>query len=182
MTQYNGLPDNSVYGDTIGTHDFANPDSWVSQDNSIWELKPKPGQAIEILGVQMDFSEDIFIPQSGQAILIKFWIDGQNEPIRTHVYENMSKWISRSKKKTRTEFINIGGAITGPTYQFDLDFALPLPVLWSSSGFDGIGFPKINRMTVEIDGNIPYKKNSVRNINAEMAVARYFVQVYSEEE
>jgi hypothetical protein len=177
--QYNGLPDITKRSDTIGTHYFDDPETWTTLEDSTWELKPNAGEAIEIQSAQIDFSEDINTPKTGNAIIVKFWSNNIQQPLKTVYYHNLKDWITRSYKKTKTE-LNTGGVITGSILQLDLDFAPPQPIIWSSAGLDIFGIPKINRMTVHLENHTPYKKLSNPNENAELARARYFTSVYED--
>ena len=171
-TQKNGLPVEVKYFDTIGTHEWGNPDTWPSPDNSEWTLQPAAGEAIRLSEAMIVFTEDTVIHVGGEMI-IEFWKTGFQAPVKYYTYKSFNDWMSRALMKERLPYN--GPELDANVIQLNIPFAQP-PVLWSSEGVDAEGMPKLNKMTIRIADNVPYKKTGGEN--SQLVRAKYFAEVY----
>lgn len=177
MTQPNGLPIDST-PDTIGTHDFSNVATWPAIADSKWVLdpideeSPYHDKAVQLNEIQLDFAEQL-VMHTGGALIIDFYMSGNPNPVRTYAYTDMDDWIARSQYKQRIDY---QGPI-GPFMQFNISFAQP-PILWTSTGVDAEGNPKLNKMVLRIEDDSPYLDDTSEP--AKIARGRYFAEVYDD--
>lgn len=171
-TQKNGLPVEVKYFDTIGTHEWGKPSTWPSPDDSRWTLDPEGGEAVKITEVMVVLTENTVIHEGGDMV-IEFWIDGNDGPVKSHSYASVNDWMSRALDKERLPYA--GPEVSQNIIQLNIPFAQQ-PVLWSSAGTDAQGNPKLNKMTVRIADDQPYKQPDGEG--AELVRAKYFVEVY----
>lgn len=173
-TQKNGLPVEVKYFDTIGTHEWGQPATWPSPTDSKWTLEPVAGEVIRLTEASIVFTEDTVI-HSGGALVFEFWITGVPTPVKAYSYESINDWLSRSERRERLDCS--GTPLGKQLLQLNIPFAQP-PVLWSSIGNDAQGNPKVNKMTIRISDNQPYK--DAAGVNAALARAKYFAEVYED--
>jgi len=170
--QKNGLPVEVKYFDTIGTHEWGKPSTWPAPDDSKWELEPVGGEAMRLTEVMIVFTENTVIHEGGQMV-VEFWIDGNENPVRSYTYASVNDWMGRALSKERLPYE--GPEVSHNIIQLNIPFAQP-PVLWSSAGNDAEGNPKVNRMSIRIADNQPYRQPDGEN--AELVRAKYFAEVY----
>ncbi len=176
-TQRNGLPVECAF-DTIGTHDFAKPDTWPVPDDSSWEINPTDsaskyhGKVVKLNEIQVDFAEKL-VMHSGGRLLVDFYMAGVAEPVFTYIYTDMDDWISRSQEKVKIDY---AGPV-GPYMQYNIQFAVP-QILWTSVGVDANGDPKLNKMVLRIEDNVAYKDSE--GAAATIARGRYFAEIYTD--
>ncbi len=178
-TQENGLPVECKF-DTIGMHDFSDASTWKTPvGSSSWILDPTDAESpfhnkvIKLNEIQLDFAELIKIHVDGE-LLIEFYMTGNSNPVKTISYKSMSDWISRSHTKQRVDY---KAASVGPFMQYNIAFAEP-PTLWTSTGVDTLGDPKLNKMVVRIADNEPYKDEEGEP--GKLARGRYFAEIYDD--
>lgn len=178
-TQRNGLPVEVDYFETIGVHDYADTSQWPATDNSTWTLDPTNesskyhNKVVKITEMQLDLSEDIDMHSGGQLI-VEFFMTGNPNPVATYTYSSMADWISKSAEKRKID----NQSNVGPYIQYNILFAIP-PTFWTSAGVDAHGSPKLNKMTIRIADNQPYK-NEAGTVPAKIARPRYFAEVYAD--
>lgn len=178
-TQKNGLAVECIL-DTIGVHDFADSSSWAGgTSDSSWVLypvsatSPYHNKVVRITAMQLDLAEDI-VMASGQEMLVKFFMEGNANPVATYTYASMSDWISRAmRKEPKSNSANVGNYV-----QYDIQFAQK-PTFWTSTGYDASGAPKLNKMLLTIANNTPYNKASAAE-PATIARPRYFAEIYND--
>jgi len=174
-TQRNGLPVECDF-DTIGTHDFAKPDTWPDPTDSGWIIDPTDetskfhGKVVKLDEIQVDFAEDLVMHEGGE-LLVEFYMTGNPDPVFTYTYKSMDDWISRSQRKQKLDY----QGPTGPYMQYNIQFAVP-QVLWTSAGVDAEGSPKLNKMVLRIADNVAYKDSE--GVAATIARGRYFAEIY----
>jgi hypothetical protein len=169
--QKNGLPVEVKKFDTIGSHEWVDTSTWPASDDSKWTLEPAPGEAIKLTEVMVVFSEDAIMHEGGDLV-VEFWIDAlPDTPVFSYAYRDFRDWFARAFQKTSISYQGI------TMMQFDIPFSQP-PTLWSSTGLDAVGIPKLNKMTVRIADDMPYRTSE--GGDAHMARAKYVAEVYQD--
>jgi hypothetical protein len=176
--------------DTISAHPWHRNNEWeLGVSDSLWTLKPDPGQVYISTECYIQMSADILITPENAMVIDAYLDNGilAKEVIR---FKNFDELLLRSTEVILYEPQNIaeGSSLSGGWYKCIIPFASEV-VLWSSAGIidpgpplsiqtDNTGAPKLAYMTARIDNHQPYKNGG--GVLVETAWSRYFVHIYED--
>jgi hypothetical protein len=185
------LLSNVIGHDSIGVHDWGDPDTWQKKPEGGWSdpenmdssfvVEPKPGEAIIIQEAAVKFAADA---KMQSPMLIELYVG--DICVKTRRYEGKKSFIDRF---TSFKIIPLSG-INGYTadvllWEYEFDEKIQL---WSSGGFtggtpqivdgkpvnmilDGDGNPKLTKMVLRIENDKPYYREDGTVPN--LALVRY---------
>ena len=175
--------------DTISAHPWHRSNEWqVSESDSLWTLKPDPGEVYVATECYIQMSADILITPDN-AMVIDAYLDNGIKAAEIIRFKNFDELLVRSTEVQLFQPENVvsNSSLTGAWYKCVIPFASEV-VLWSTAGIispdplqfnvDATGAPKLSYMTARILNNESYKNGA--NEIVETAWSRYFVHIYKD--
>lgn len=148
--------------DSIPTHDFRDPDSWPSVDDSAWVLAPAPGTAIVMRTIRVLISNNAHLA-SPLHIIYKD-IDGN--VVKTTVYSSLDDFLDRF-----TEYNEIAPS----RYDYPIEehiYEFPQPIVLRSARAPDGESAYWHSLTIKTEDDEPYDALDVNGYPRDLEFCR----------